>query len=307
LRLSRRVERKGAAISLSLAFCNPRSTAIPAAFRQFSTKGTSFDTNAVTYCAAIDREIRMKATAWEFRLRIWILAVLFLLGFAVPWNYALHLDGRGPNAHLWGWSAAMLAKSGVTNIGTAFNVLLAVGVVLAFAAAVLRTWAAAYLGSEVVQEAAMHSGAVVQAGPFRHMRNPLYVGTWLMTLALALLMPPSGAVFAVVTVVLFQFRLILGEEAFLSARLGEAYRAYAARVPRLFPSLRARVPASGAQPRWAQAVLSEIFPWGVAISFAAVGWRYDAQLLGRCVLVSLGVWMVVRGVMKPASKAGIPG
>jgi hypothetical protein len=54
-------------------------------------------------------------------------------------------------------------------------------------------------------------------------------------------------------------------------------------------------------------VLSEIFPWGVAISFAAVGWRYDAQLLGRCVLVSLGVWMVVRGVMKPASKAGIPG
>jgi len=239
---------------------------------------------------------------WEFRFRVWILAVLFVLGFAVPWDYALHLDGRGPNAHLWGWSAAMLAKSGVTNIGTAFNVLLGAGIVLALAAAVLRTWAAAYLGAEVVQDAAMHSGGVVHAGPFRYMRNPLYVGTWLMTLALALLMPPSGAVFAVVTVVLFQVRLILAEEAFLSARLGTAYSGYAARVPRLFPSLRARVPASAARPRWAQAVLSEIFVWGVVVSFAAVGWRYDAQLLGRCVLVSLGVWMVVRGAMKPPRK-----
>jgi hypothetical protein len=179
-----------------------------------------------------------------------------------------------------------------------------VGVLLAFAAAVLRTWATAYLGAGVVQDSAMHSVGVVQAGPFRYMRNPLYVGTWLMTLALALLMPPSGAVFAVVTIVLFQLRLILAEEAFLSARLGEAYREYLARVPRLFPALRARVPATAVRPRWGQAVLSEIFPWGIAVSFAAVGWQYNAQLLERCVLVCLGVWMIVRGVMKPARKVG---
>jgi protein-S-isoprenylcysteine O-methyltransferase Ste14 len=250
----------------------------------------------------------MRATEWEFRLRVWIFSLLYTLGFTVPWDYALHLDGRGPNSHLWGWLAAMLAKSGAMDIGRAFDVLLAVGIVFALGAAVLRTWATAYLGSEVVQDSAMHSGGatepgLMQAGPFRYLRNPLYVGTWLMTLALALLMPPSGAVFTIVTVVVFQLRLIFAEEAFLSARLGEPYRQYVARVPRLFPPLRARVPASGVRPRWVQAAVSEIFPWGIAVSYAALGWRYDAGLLGRCVLVSLGIWMVVRGVMKPARKA----
>jgi protein-S-isoprenylcysteine O-methyltransferase Ste14 len=244
----------------------------------------------------------MNATALEFRLRIWILAILFTLGFSAPWDYALHLDGRGPNAHLWGWSAAMLAKSRVLNISAAFNVLLGIGIVLSVFAAVLRTWATAYLGSEVVQDATMHSAGVQQGGPFRYVRNPLYLGTWLMTLALALLMPPSGAVFALVTIVFFQLRLIFAEEQFLSVRLGQPYAEYVSRVPRLLPALRARVAGTALKPRWGQAILSEIFLWGVAVSFAAVGWEYNAQLLERCVLVSLGVWLVMRGVMKPAAK-----
>src|SRR5947209_8288333 len=125
----------------------------------------------------------MKATALEFRLRVWIFALLFTLGFAVPWDYALHLDGKGPNAHLWGWSAAMLAKSGAMSIGAAFNLLLGIGIVLAFLAALLRTWGTAYLGTTVVHDTHMHSGGVQQAGPYRYLRNPLYLGTWLMTLA----------------------------------------------------------------------------------------------------------------------------
>lgn len=244
----------------------------------------------------------MKATALEFRLRFWIFAILYTLGFGAPWDYALHLDGRGPNAHLWGWSAAMLAKTGVLSISAAFNVLLAIGIVLAVAAAVLRTWATAYLGSEVMQDERMHSAGVTQAGPFRYVRNPLYLGNLPMTLALGLLMPPSGAVFTFVTIAIFQLRLIFAEEHFLSARLGQAYADYASRVPRLLPALRPRVPAAAIKPRWGQAVLAEIFPWGVAVSFAAVGWQYNAQLLERCVLVSLGVWLVVRGVMKPRAK-----
>ncbi len=68
---------------------------------------------------------------------------------------------------------------------------------------------------------------------------------WVHTLALALLMPVSGAVFTMGLVALLQLRLILGEEDFLRARLGEAYAAYCARVPRLLPALRPRVAASG--------------------------------------------------------------
>ena len=242
----------------------------------------------------------MRATDFEFRFRIWILAALYVLAFSVPWDSALHLDGRGPNAHLWGWSAAMLAKAGALQIGAAFNALLGIGIALALAAAVLRTWGSAYLGLAVVQGLEMQSRTVVQAGPYRYLRNPLYLGTWLMTLALALLMPPSGAVFAAVTVGVFELWLIILEERFLLARLGAPYAEYLARVPRLFPALRPRVPATAVKVSWGRAFLAEIFYWGVFVSFAAVGWEYNAQLLGRCVLVSLGVWLVVAGVMKPA-------
>jgi hypothetical protein len=35
--------------------------------------------------------------------------------------------------------------------------------------------------------------------------------------------------------------------------------------------------------------------WGVAASFAVLGWQYNANLLLRGVLVSLGVSLVVKG------------
>ena len=55
----------------------------------------------------------MKATALEFRFRFAIHCVLFVLGFAAPWDYWLHLDGTGPNAHLWGSLAASIRATGV--------------------------------------------------------------------------------------------------------------------------------------------------------------------------------------------------
>jgi len=54
------------------------------------------------------------------------------------------------------------------------------------------------------------------------------------------------------------------------------------------------------QGRWGKAALAEIFLWGTAISFAAVGWQYNAHLLIQCVLVSLGLALVVMGVAMPA-------
>jgi len=59
-------------------------------------------------------------------------------------------------------------------------------------------------------------------GPYRHLRNPLYLGAWVNTLAVALLMPASGAVFTIVLIVLFQMRLILAEESFLGGKQGGA-------------------------------------------------------------------------------------
>ena len=215
----------------------------------------------------------------------------------------LHLDGSGPNAHVWGLLAALLAKTGALSIASAFNVVLIAAIVCAFAGAWLRTWGAAYLGTGVVHDANLRGDSVVADGPFRHVRNPLYLGSWLNLLALALLMPASGAVFAIVMLIVFHLRLVFIEEAFLRVKLGEPYTAYCAKVPRMLYSVRARVPASGAKPRWLAAVVTEIFMWGSAVSFAVLGWRYNAMLLLQCVLVSVGVSLVVKAFTKSEPEA----
>jgi protein-S-isoprenylcysteine O-methyltransferase Ste14 len=245
----------------------------------------------------------MKASALEFRFRLWIAVTIYALGFVAPWDWRWHVDGTGPNAHVWAKFAVLLSRNGLMNIGAAFNVVLMAGIVLAALGAWMRTWGSAYLGVDVMSDSAMRSDAVVADGPFRHLRNPLYVGTWMGTLALGLLMPVSGAVFTIVLIVLFQMRLIFAEEAFLREKLAVAYEAYCAKVPRLLPALSARVAASGTRPQWGRAALAEIFLWGMAASFTVVGWRYDADLLLRCVLVWFGVSMIVRALQPQRVRA----
>ena len=243
----------------------------------------------------------MKATAFEFRLRLWIFIVIYVLGFVAPWDFALHLDGTGPNAHVWARLAVLLSRNGAMTIAAAFNAVLIAGIVCAGLGAWMRTWGAAYLGVDVTGDTKLRGDGVVADGPYRYLRNPLYVGNWIETLALAMLMPASGAIFTVVAITVFQIRLILLEEAFLGGKLGEPYVDYCAKVPRLLPALRARVAGSGARPRWARAAVAEIFMWGVTASFAVLGWRYDATLLIQCVLVWLGVSIVVHAFDKPAT------
>jgi protein-S-isoprenylcysteine O-methyltransferase Ste14 len=245
----------------------------------------------------------MRATPFEYRFRFWIHMVLFVVGFVAPWNLAWRIDPSGPNAHVWGVLASALAGTGALSIIAAFNVLLLLAIACAAAGAWLRTWGSAYLGDGVVQARGMHGSAVVADGPYRHLRNPLYLGTWLHTLALALLMPPSGAVFAVLTIGVFQLRLILAEEPFLAAKLGQPYLDYCARVPRLLPSLTPRVPPAGAQPHWGQAFLGEIYFLCAAVAFAIFGWRYNELLLVRCILISLGISLVVRAVLPRGESA----
>jgi protein-S-isoprenylcysteine O-methyltransferase Ste14 len=245
----------------------------------------------------------VKASAFVFRFRYLIHTVIYILGFWGPWNLLFHLDPRGPNAHVWGILAANLSQLGVGSLFTAFNLLLSLGILFALAGAALRTWGSAYIGANIVSSQTMHTAqnqaagdGILKDGPFAHLRNPLYVGTFLHTLALSLLMPRSGAIFTIAAIGLLQLYLIQGEEAFLTAKLGEPYKAYCALVPRLFPALRRKVAATGLTPRWPQAFLGEIYFWGVALSFAFLGWRYNAALLMQCVIVSVGISIVTRAL-----------
>jgi hypothetical protein len=243
----------------------------------------------------------LKATALEFRIRFWIFLLIYVLGFTAPWDAALHLDGTGPNTHTWARLAMLLYRDCGLRIGPAFNVVLVAGIVCAGVGAWLRTWGSACISVDVMRDREMRSDSVVASGPYRYLRNPLYVGIWVHTLALALLMPLSGAIFTLVLSAVFELRLIFGEEAFLRDRLGESYTAYCAEVPRLIPTLHPAAAATTAHPRWLQAFAAEIFLWCVTASFAIFGWQYDAHLLLRCVLVSLGISLIARA-WQPGSR-----
>jgi protein-S-isoprenylcysteine O-methyltransferase Ste14 len=143
----------------------------------------------------------------------------------------------------------------------------------------------------------MHGGSLLADGPYRRTRNPLYLGTLLHTLGIALLMPPSGAIVAVVLLWIFQVRLARAEEPFLTARFGQAYLGYAARVPRFLPVPTPQVPAAGAHPHWLSAIFAELYFLLAFLVLATLGWTFDGTTLRRAILISLGLWLIARAFL----------
>jgi protein-S-isoprenylcysteine O-methyltransferase Ste14 len=238
----------------------------------------------------------MKISAVIFRFRFLIHAAIYLLGFNVPWDRWMRLD-IDASGSTWLLLSAWIARTHWLSFSASTIAVLVFGALCALIAAILRTSASAYIGFSTVQSFSMHGDRVVAAGPYRFVRNPLYLGIIVMTFSLALLMPPSGAIFSILCVVLFELVLIAGEEPFLSAKLGESYLEYRSRVPRLVPALSPRVPPSDALPDWRGAFLSETFFWGFFLTWLIVGWRYNALLMEQGVLISLGLSLVVRAIL----------
>ena len=75
--------------------------------------------------------------------------------------------------------------------------------------------------------------SLIEEGPYRLSRNPLYVGLLALHLGTALLVPSFWAVVALpVSWWLVWWGAVRPEERFLRERFGEAYDAYARRVRR---------------------------------------------------------------------------
>jgi protein-S-isoprenylcysteine O-methyltransferase Ste14 len=232
-----------------------------------------------------------------FRYRIYILAIIVVLGFWSPWDRWF----GWPSMRVWLVVPQQLSRLGLMPLERATLTVTAVAVLCALVGALSRTWATAYLDATVVYDNRMHADQVVADGPFRYVRNPLYLGTLFHVLALSILMSPSGAIFVIVAVQLFHVVLVAGEEQLMLAQRGEHYAKYLKVVPRWIPSLRAKLPSSGARPRWGQAILGEIYMCAVAVIYSALAWRYNAQLLERGILIAYGTRMVLRALV-PAQK-----
>jgi len=236
----------------------------------------------------------MGASAIEFRLRMVMNAAIVILGFWAPW---IETWGIGRRITLLEWAALELGRTGLVRFTVAVPVVIVVSALLAAIGAVLRVWGTAYLGTGTVNSLDMKAGGVVADGPYRYVRNPLYIGLWFMVAAMAFIMPATGALFAVVFISVFLMRLILAEEGFLAVHIGESYKTYAKAVPRLIPSLRARMSRGGRQPHWVRAVLAELTPIGVFVSLAFLSWSYDSRLVGRAILIFFGASLIVRALL----------
>ena len=233
------------------------------------------------------------ASEAEFRIRFWILAVIFFGSFQLyTWD---HMSAAAA-------LAALLTRSG-GDPHLMQTLIYAIGAACVLGAAALRTWASAYMSSSVVHDDRMHDHKLVADGPYRHLRNPLYLGMLLVAFGIGLMASRIGFVVIMIAVILLQFRLTRREEAALLTTQGEGYRRYLAAVPSLLPSLRPCLPASGALPHWRQAFRGELFMWLYAvacIAFAVTG--NIRTLMYGCIvataMVPVRAWLAARGDAK---------
>lgn len=101
------------------------------------------------------------------------------------------------------------------------------GISLCLAGAILRVWASGYLRKD---------SRLAVGGPYQRMRNPLYLGTYLMAIGSALAVKNlwlfGGA--SVLFAVLYHY-IILDEEVKLQAHFGRPFELWCKHVPRFFP------------------------------------------------------------------------
>lgn len=101
------------------------------------------------------------------------------------------------------------------------------GVIIIFAGASLRFWASGYLRKDT---------RPAIGGPYAWIRNPLYIGTYLMALGACISIDNLWLATALTFIFgLVYHYVVLDEEEKLEEIFGDSYRAYCALVPRFIP------------------------------------------------------------------------
>jgi hypothetical protein len=145
----------------------------------------------------------------------------------------------------------------------------------------------------VVQDQSLHTERLVADGPYRHCRNPLYLGTILLSIGFGLLASRVGCLVLIAGNVFFVYRLIGREEAQFQAQPDSGYRAYFQAVPRMMPTLRPCLPAAGGHPRWGQALLGELPFWLFAATAAAFAATLNVHVLIRSIQLTMGIYLIL--------------
>ena len=144
--------------------------------------------------------------AWAFRQRSWLPVPL---GLAVVWLKTGEVDGAWP---------------------------VAIGSAMVIVGELLRLWAVRHIGTISRTRTSTRQGPLITSGPFRLVRNPLYLGNWMIWSGLVVasrlvwMLPITWAVFA-----LQYGTMVIWEEARLRSMFGRQYDRYALDVSRWVP------------------------------------------------------------------------
>lgn len=113
--------------------------------------------------------------------------------------------------------------------GSCDDASLRAGIGYVLAGMLIRLWSNGY---------AIKNNKLTTSGPYAFVRNPLYLGTFLIAIGMAVILKTGwvGALFLLAMTVMY-IRTIREEQGMLLARYGDAYRNYMNKVPAMIPTL----------------------------------------------------------------------
>jgi protein-S-isoprenylcysteine O-methyltransferase Ste14 len=245
---------------------------------------------------------RENATPWDFRMRAFVFGLIYALGFFIGIQVQYNLyHSYAPGYVLLGARFG----AGTVHALAIFAALLALGGFL------IRVWGSSYLSSGIVWSEAVRTGQLRVAGPYRYVRNPLYLGNILLAAGISLLGPPVSTLIIVAGNLLFVYRLIAIEERGLARAQGSAYEEYRRLVPRLWPRLSpAPLAASAQPPSLLDGISGEIFGTGLVLAMlynAVYSWRSpNLAALSWVFFAGFLLQAVLRLAWRPAMRSAGP-
>jgi protein-S-isoprenylcysteine O-methyltransferase Ste14 len=169
-----------------------------------------------------------ESSPWEFRVRAWIAFAIYFFGFFAGYYIDHVVGGTGTSSYVligrhWG-DFGIRAAAAIAGAFTLVGFL-------------IRWWGSSYHREGVVFSSRIVTDDLTASGPYRFVRNPLYLGNLLQGIGISMIGPPAATVIIIVLLTAFLYQLIFLEEGQLREAQGEAYARYCAAVPRLIPRL----------------------------------------------------------------------
>jgi protein-S-isoprenylcysteine O-methyltransferase Ste14 len=238
------------------------------------------------------------ATPWDFKARGFVFGMIFGIGFFVGINLQLNLYGNVLPTY-----ALIGERYGSAGVHAAAFI----PVLFVLAGLALRIWGTAYLSSGVVWNADVMSGGLMLAGPYKYVRNPLYLGNVVSAVGIGMIGPPFTLLIVVVGVTAFSMRLISVEQRYLLSVHGQGYLDYRRLVPALIPRLTpAPIASDPRQAVWADGFWGETFYLAVLTATlynALFSWQQPNGYVWIVLVVVVVAWGMIHRAVKGKSRA----